>query len=186
MNEHEVDSALRYTVRAEVAGAAPRGDAWLRLHARIQQAKAGELPPPVLATTLTAAAPPRWSWVVQTTLLGRFSQLGGAFLLLALLIGDPRSLDRLGTNGRTLEPVRNPAAVVAPAPRAPRPVPAVNRAARLDDLNNDTRTVVLETTAATLLVAGGPDGIVPSPRFASRPADETQVAPRLPGHPTPR
>ena len=125
---HEVANALRFAIRSEVAGAAPRRDAWQRL----QQRNAPEAAPPNMA--LGYCRPPRsvspfspYSAFTRT-LLSRFSQLGVALLLLLAVGGDPATLDRLTRPGGRLAHV---AAVAQPTPPLPPPV-RVNRAALLE------------------------------------------------------
>lgn len=94
-----IDNSLRQALRAEVAGAAPRADAWQRLQQRLQQeaphketiASAPYLPPP-------PAHSPTWrAWAFSGLALSRFSQVGAALLVLVLMLGDVAALDRQTT-----------------------------------------------------------------------------------------
>jgi hypothetical protein len=85
-----MDHALRLVVRGEVAGAAPRYDAWQRLQQRIQaEQDRPALSPPALRSAWPFARP------MAGVLLGRFSQLGVAAALLLLVLGDARVLERV-------------------------------------------------------------------------------------------
>src|SRR5690242_15391059 len=93
IDDADVEAALRYTLRAEVAGAAPAGDAWSRLQRRLQQEVSTGAEPasfPLPARPLVPAPRPWW---LATEILPRFSQLGIAVLLFLLIAGDVNSLD---------------------------------------------------------------------------------------------
>lgn len=101
VDDVEVEDALRYTLRAEVAGAAPPGDAWSRLQRRLQQeAPTGA---EIYAFPLPARphVPPPRPWWLATSILPRFSQLGIAVLLFLLVAGDVNSLDPFVVPSRT-------------------------------------------------------------------------------------
>ena len=105
VDDAAVEDALRYTVRAEVAGAAPTGDAWNRLQRRLQQeASAGaeifSFPVPV-----RPYMPPPRPWWLATELRPRFSPLGIAVLRVLLVAGDVNSRDPV------VEPSRTPTAI---------------------------------------------------------------------------
>jgi hypothetical protein len=160
-----MDHALRLVVRGEVAGAAPRYDAWQRLQQRIQ----AEQDRPALIP-----APRRPIWAAERpltgVLLGRFSQLGVAIALLLLMLGDARVLERVsGPQGQlvgTPAQMRDDGAPV-------RPVTRVNRADALLNAPLDAPAPAADTPPAdapdpipvhmTVPAPAGPVAAVPEP-----------------------
>lgn len=130
VDDADVEDALRYTVRAEVAGAAPAGDAWGRLQRRLQQeASAGA---EIYSFPLPARPPlpPPRPWWLATGILPRFSQLGIAVLLFLLVAGDVNSLDPFVVPSRTptaIERSHDNVSLLLPGPAR------LNRLARIED-----------------------------------------------------
>jgi hypothetical protein len=130
VDDADVEDALRYTVRAEVAGAAPAGDAWGRLQRRLQQdASAGA---EIYSFPLPARPhlPPPRPWWLATGILPRFSQLGIAVLLFLLVAGDVNSLNPFVVPSRTptaIERSHDNVSLLLPGPAR------LNRLARIED-----------------------------------------------------
>jgi len=99
--EADVEDALRYTLRAEVAGAAPAGDAWGRLQRRLQQEESAGADSYAFPLPARPHLPAPRPWWLAMGILPRFSQLGIAVLLFLLVAGDVNSLDPFVVPSRT-------------------------------------------------------------------------------------
>ena len=161
----EVDHALRLVVRGEVAGAAPRYDAWQRLQQRIQSEQdRPALSPPALRPAWPLDRP------MAGALLGRFSQLGVAVALLLLMLGDARVLERAsGPRGQLVGAPAQMRDDGAPV----RPIVRVNRA-----------DMLLDAPVSAPDDAGAPPADLPDPvpvhMTVPAPAGPVAVAPAAP------
>ncbi|HMA34091.1 MAG TPA: hypothetical protein VKY74_06370 [Chloroflexia bacterium] len=123
LREAELERGLRRALGGEVAGATPRADAWVRLEQRL---------PPLRGYAPAGGRAPGWdyahwdqTWLLTARPLTRFSQLGVALLLLALVLSNGVALHLGGPTARTLTA---PAAGTPFTGSAMRPPSYVNRA----------------------------------------------------------
>jgi hypothetical protein len=164
MDDADVEDALRYTLRAEVAGAAPAGDAWGRLQRRLQQeaspgAEIFSFPMPA-----RPYVPPPRPWWLATEILPRFSQLGIAVLLFLLIAGDVNSLDPFVVPSRTptaIERSNDNVSLLLPGPAR------MSRLERIEDGFAPTTSApaVTDSAPAGTTVAAAPltDAGIPAP-----------------------
>ncbi|HET7076308.1 MAG TPA: hypothetical protein VFM49_02560 [Chloroflexia bacterium] len=130
VEEADVEDALRFTLRAEVAGASPAGDAWGRLQRRLQQESAAGAEIASFPLPVRPQVPAPRPWWLATEILPRFSQLGIAVLLFLLIAGDVNSLDPFVVPSRTptaIEQSHENVSVLLPGPAR------LSRLARIED-----------------------------------------------------
>ncbi len=202
VDDADVEEALRYTLHAEVAGAAPAGDAWSRLQRRLQQeASAGA---EIYAFPLPARphVPPPRPWWLATGILPRFSQLGIAVLLFLLIAGDVNSLDPFVVPSRTptaiehnldnvslllpgparisrMERIEDGFAPTAPAPPVSDPAPISNPAAAAPPVDVAVQAPVSREELAALRVGWAlrqaPDVRAVSTNHSANPANGAEA-----------
>lgn len=170
VDEADVEDALRYTVRAEVAGAAPAGDAWGRLQRRLQQEAAAGAEIASFPLPARPALPAPRPWWLATEILPRFSQLGIAVLLFLLIAGDVNSLDPFVVPSRTptaIEQSHENISVLLPGPAR------LSRLARIEDGFSPTAAAPPVDHPA----AAGPAPAAPAPDVAVQvPANREELA----------
>src|SRR6476660_2470588 len=72
VDDVDVEDALRYTVRAEVAGAAPPSDAWSRLQRRLKQGPPAGVEISPFPLPARSPVPPPRPWWLDTGILHGF------------------------------------------------------------------------------------------------------------------
>ena len=158
--DEDLDTALRYTLHAEVAGAAPRSDAWMRLERRIH----ADAPDPIWVQqpgTLGLAHPlTQRTYPLVTTFLPRFSQISVAGLMLLLMLSGTWVLPQAGG------PVGTPVPLHLTIDNPPAALPLVrppNRAQQIMDGEDSAAPVAAPPPPADVApppvaVASVPDG----------------------------
>jgi hypothetical protein len=156
-----LDTALRHTIRGEVAGATPRSDAWMRLHQRIQQ----DAPGPAWLYQQAPHVPVQPVWPrrdpFSAVFLTRFTQLGAALMMLLLMLGNLHTLDQVGALAPT--PVALQSASDDTAPPA-QTTAHTNRALQILSDPSPTATPIVSTA-------------VVAPRLAIKIKQAAQAAP---------